>query len=143
MKIIILVGNCGSGKTYYIHHSGILNDLNDPLVIDDPMFESDIQLLKNALEYGRDVIVADPWFCISKNLQKMCKLIPNKYEREIIYFENDLENCLANCQRRRMKEGKIVNPEFVRRLSFEYDPPTEAKKIPVWCENTVDKLQTV
>ena len=139
MKIIILVGNCGSGKTSYIFNSGLLNTLSDPVIVDDLVCQEDMQQFMTALEDHRDIVLADPFLCIPKDFTNMMSRIPEKYEKIILYFENDLSACLDNCEKRRRETGKIVSPEFVRRLWTEYNPPESEPLIPVWKNvNTLD-----
>ena len=129
-KVRIIVGLPGSGKTYYAEHNsfGILFD--DPAASQDTFDE-----LKNAVTSGQDVTITDVYAIESKArciaLTTLKSWNPD-CEIEWLFFENDLESCIANIKRR--DDGREVSSEFVREAARHYDFPEGAKILPVYKE---------
>lgn len=120
--ITIVVGLPGSGKTHYIRKISdgrlVLDDVESPDEFPDSM---------------QGMVLTHPVLCKKECLENMIESIYKKYGTigiEVIYFENDLNSCLKNLQKR-SEDG--INQEaknFARNLHRHYYP--ENPTIPVW-----------
>jgi len=115
MKIVLLIGLPGSGKTH------LLDTFSDDqwAKIDDPMGTID-------LPEGKDLIIADVKLIFSDVLEKAEQKLKAKYgqvEIERIYFENAPEKCLRNVAYR--NDGRLVGG-FIRDYAKYYNPPENA-----------------
>lgn len=113
MRIIVIVGLPGSGKT----HLG--ESLNVP-------FHDDATCLPDTHE---DFAITHPVFCLEKCRNNLMSKIAEKYgdvDVEWVYFENDPQQCLTNAATR---VDKKVD-DMIRRLSKEYTP--QGDTIPVY-----------
>ena len=137
MKITLLIGLPGSGKTY-------LGKQLKGLFIDDASKNKGLlalTYLSNAVLKNRpikfvtektDLIIADPMFCTQETLQKakakLGAMFPG-YEIECIYFENDPEKCLRNVRIR--NDGRLVYG-LIRGLSKKYVIPEGIIPRKIW-----------
>lgn len=107
MKAIVLVGLPGSGKTTF----GIkfAND-NNFVFIDEPKSENDLLVNSN-------IIIASPFYCIKKNRDQIKTILEkNGYEVEFLFFENNKEKAIINCNKRK---DKIINMNYWSKV---YEP---------------------
>lgn len=93
--IIALVGLPGSGKTTYGNFLSL--KLNIPF-IDEPKS-------KNEIIYD-NLIIASPFYCIKKNRKQLLNDL-KEYKIIFVYFENNLEKALINCNKRPNKPINI------------------------------------
>lgn len=121
MKFLIIVGLPASGKSTYIESIKTSRDL----ILDD-FVTKDSVLDAMKKDYDR-VIISDSIFCKKEPLNNLLDLIkPNEYE--ILYYENDYEQCLRNSMRRLNKV--VLGAIYL--LKDEYNPPRIDLK--VWRE---------
>jgi predicted kinase len=89
MKVILLIGLLGSGKSTY-GKSFIKENVY--------FFDEDLSKINNIPVNAEIVIFAHPLFCIKEKLNQFKEKISCKIEE--IYFENDPEQCLKNTKNR-------------------------------------------
>jgi RNase adaptor protein for sRNA GlmZ degradation len=118
MKVKLIIGLPGSGKTFYLNS------------LDDSWHKIDDIKNVNELPFDKDKIaIADPHFCIDTVREKAKKTISNIYEDvefEYIFFENDKEKCIKNVEYR--NDGRNVM-QFIEILYKSYNPPMNSIKI--------------
>lgn len=128
MKITLLIGLPGSGKTTYAHS---ISDC-DTVILDDVKYND----IPKDIEAGH-LIFTNPNMCEQsykdKYIRKIKHLYPVSKTKEI-YFENNPELCLENALRReREKTGNSNYIELsVERLAKVYTIPDQAEIIPVF-----------
>jgi len=119
VKVIIVVGLPGSGKTYYINN----NKKEGDVVQDDFVTPENLKII---LDNGPEkVFLADPNFC-NEFVLKTVREYVGKYtsEIEVVYFENDTDKAINNAKKRdRRVEGMIYL------LAPHYYPPKNSLKI--------------
>ena len=128
MKIRIIVGLPGSGKTTYANQNPL------GIVFDDPAANVEIfSQVKNAIKAGQDITITDIYMAdpsvrltATKTLQSWKKDL----EIEWIFFANDPQACIANVERR--DDGRIVSAEYIQLASEHYSIPDNAKVLPVF-----------
>ena len=120
MKLIIIIGLPGSGKTTYFHEK--LKPLGF-LFFDDFVSSMCNGKMIQAIKDGTtDVCIADPRLCnfeIFKGVMKVIEDYIDKSVIKIILFENDKNKCLLNASKRADKNvnkaiefnSKIYNPD--------------------------------
>lgn len=130
----LIAGLPGSGKTTLAYE--IAENYSNPFVLDDmslnPYGSADFSYY-----YNDCIIITDPFLCgISEQImrEKTCGAFVGCYKDfeldfHIIYFENDLEACLANAARA-PKPGGTAN--FSKHLSRVYTIPPNADVRKVW-----------
>ena len=119
MKITLIIGLPGSGKSYYANTLG-------GTVIDDPKNLSEISDHK-----CEHLIITDPNLCSTDTLlcaEAILKSLYNVKDIEKIYFENDPEQCLKNAINR--KDKKVDN--FIKQYSKIYKIPEGSKVMPCY-----------
>lgn len=117
MKVTIIIGLPGSGKSYLIDRIARQHTILDDFVSPDK--------IHMALSLGDDVIMADPYFCEPDILAKAVKIVEVYTSNiEYIYFENDKEKAIALAENR----GRGVKG-LIHQLSVIYKPPENARKI--------------
>lgn len=123
----LFVGLPGSGKT---HAGNALSKATQTPFLDDyndPSFFELIQLAKN----GKDVIISDPYFCLTKTRESAIKRIENMgFSVFICYFENEPDKCRINAGNR--SDGRSVS-NFIKYLSQEYEITDEKKSLRMKC----------
>lgn len=122
MRIYLLVGLPGSGKTYNMEK---IRQFDSGTVIDDPR---DYHSFPDA-PLKDNLIIADPYFCMEATLNVAIDILRMKYpgtEIEVMYFENNPEVARANVAYR--NDGREVDG-FITLLSQYYNPPENAYKI--------------
>lgn len=117
MKVIIIIGLPGSGKSYLIDRIAKQHTILDDFVSPDK--------IHMAMSLNEDVIMADPYFCEEDILRKAIKIVEvYTTDIEYIYFENNKEKAIANAENR----GRGVKG-LIHQLSTIYKPPENARKI--------------
>ncbi len=125
MKIILVVGLPGSGKTHLAHS---LVDKHEHMSIVD-----DITTLDQLPESG-DIVITDVNFCDGNILEKAIVIFHEKYDNAkifTVYFENDPDAARRNVAYR--DDGRNVEGT-IRRFEKIYNPPDDARKI--WNSNS-------
>lgn len=118
IQFLLIVGLPGSGKTYYSRQL-------EGTIFDD---FKDLSLLTKDLQ-GKIVII-DPHFCGEDWLLTAKHLLRKRYpdcKIDVTYFENDLEACWANVQRR--NDNRKISYSFVKSLSSDYFPPKNSRSV--------------
>ena len=134
-KIIFVVGLPASGKT---HHLNLINS-ESTLIADDFISKEIVESMYHSLctSNYNTLILSDSFFCKESIINNCIKFLKEDLhftgDIQLIYFENNKEQCLLNAQRR---SNKKVD-EFIRYLSGIYNPPKECLK--VWKENLNEK----
>jgi ABC-type glutathione transport system ATPase component len=105
-KITLIVGLCGSGKTYLANIIKKFSQQFRPTVLFDDIKKDDFEKVKVAVKQNKDIIITDPWLCYPKELSKAKEMLEKLGTIDIIYFENDPEACLENIKRR--NDGRKV-----------------------------------
>lgn len=124
MKITLIVGLPGSGKTYYA------NTLAAPgVVIIDDFQRSDLDNLPD-INSTKNLVIIDPHFCDSVILNFAQNVLKKQYGDnvifELVYFENEPQKALRNIEFR--NDGRKV-VEFIRHHTKIYNPPSDARSI--------------
>jgi predicted kinase len=118
IQFLLIVGLPGSGKTFYSRQL-------EGIVFDDI---NDLSVLKEDLQ-GKITII-DPHFCCADILARAKDILGKKYPNckiDVTYFENDLEACWANVQRR--NDNRKISYSFVKSLSSDYFPPKNSRGV--------------
>jgi len=119
MRITLIIGLPASGKTTYAKTLG-------GFLLDDPQSVNELPLECDHL------VITDPNFCISTNLDKAISILKKKYGESTvidrIYFENDPIQCYKNAVKR------IDKPvtSSIKALSSVYIPNNNYKIIPCY-----------
>lgn len=125
MKITLIVGLPGSGKTYLAKS---LKD-NKSMLIDD------IKHADQLIDKGLDLIITDPYFCYSETRDKCIEVLNSKFNNpEIIwiYFENNLEKALNNIKHRKRRGDGRNTESFAEHLSLMYKIPSGVEPLVIW-----------
>lgn len=140
MKVILIAGLPGSGKTYLAETIGEVRDANgvpDFHVIDDI---GHVGLLDSYLGLGLNAVVTDPNFCKTPTRELAEAWIKSHYptaEIEWIFFENNPDECRKNVARR-VAEGDDRKVEgFIKLHSDSYVIPEGHEVRPVYRQNVV------
>lgn len=130
-KIILIVGAPGSGKT----------TLGEKLVKEDPsqiLFLDDISVnvRKDPVEYIESIlndtkintlIISDVNFCYSNVRDNAMRMLKKAFDVDfsVLYFENNLQKCLANIEHRLTNgdDRKVI--ELTKELSKIYIVPVD------------------
>ncbi len=105
MLFNMVVGLPGSGKTSWAQRRQMV----DSILIDDPKdLQKDViervLYTKQHASYHAEIFVVDPWFCL-ENVRKVAEDALRKWfptsSIQWIFFENNLETCMANLERRK------------------------------------------
>jgi hypothetical protein len=111
MKVVLLIGLPGSGKSTY----------GKSLIKENVyFFDEDLFKINNIPENAEIVIFAHPLFCIKEKLNQFKEKI--SCEIEEIYFENDPDQCLTNTENR---DGKPCYSS-INYLTNQYAIPNNA-----------------
>lgn len=101
IKIILVIGLPGSGKTNYIKKYN-----TNYHIIDDIFFTSNyIFNIKNIVKTNKNIVIAEPRLCILDRFDEFIKLlldnfIVSKDQIYIRYFENNKNKCITNIMSR-------------------------------------------
>jgi len=124
-KVLFLIGLPGSGKTTYAKK--FLKQTKS-FLFDDVFLDSQLEELKALYNSGvRNIVVTSPVLCTKEAQEKCFSLFP---ESDVVYFENNIENCWANIIKRNDKE-KIITKDYLLRLSSKYFIPENAQILQV------------
>lgn len=131
MKITVIVGLPGSGKS---HYGNSLSFSIGHLFFDDCVTDLEVwEAAEACILAGQDCILADPGFCIDRQkkklLDKLATLNPNA-QIEFIYFANEPDICAENVSTR--TDGRAVSKRFAYDLSKWYTVPAGVPTIPCY-----------
>jgi RNase adaptor protein for sRNA GlmZ degradation len=104
MRLIIIIGLPGSGKTTYFHEK--LKHLGFQFFDDFVSSMCNGTMIREIKHGITDVCIADPRLCnfeIFKRVMKVIEVYIDKSSIEIILFENDKDKCLLNASKRTNK----------------------------------------
>lgn len=146
MKLILIAGLPGSGKTTYAKQ--LRNELVSKgiscVLTTDPMhlsiFKDDYSKFAHT---GDDVwIIESPYLCRKHDQDALIDYITKNIHFDIqdvkwIVFENNPIQCLANIEHR--QDGRDVLPT-IKLFSRDYHIPDSAQIIPVWSSQPTDSL---
>lgn len=122
MKITLIVGLPGSGKTHFA--TSLLSSSSQ--LIDDYSVNGDVEV-----EDVYHLIITDP-LCIQYGPDRIKKFLKDRFPNStlsIIAFENNPQQCIINSRCR----DKIVSRHFIQMLSTVYSPTEWSETIiPVW-----------
>ena len=126
MKVILIAGLPGSGKSCHALTLARQYGVPTTLVLDDPKTSDEIQeaLARPGLE---TLIITDPMLCRS-DIRDAALVLLDGHSIEFVYFANDTEQCLRNASGRSSKEVSGL----IRHLSGLYEIPPHAIQIPVY-----------
>lgn len=119
MKILLVVGLPGSGKTYWAER-------NSDVVVDDI---TDTAQLPATIANGQTLAVTSPLFCDENVLANAIEYVTSKYGVAplAVYFENDPIKCKKNVLQRADAKKKVDG--FIEMYTKIYSPPNDAMKI--------------
>lgn len=121
MKITLIIGLPGSGKSFYAKQ-------NYENVVDDPISNEQLE------GWVEDFCIAHPQFCNKFSLTSLEKFLKIEYPNCLIkkiYFENNKHQCSINASKRLNK--KVIN--YIKQLSKQYKIPENVTPLKVWKEN--------
>src|SRR5688500_9530678 len=126
MKIVILVGLPGSGKTY-LGAKMVQEDEVNRIYLDDISIIG-LDKLKDAIDlYSWEYIIfSDVFMCRERDrigAEKWLKENAAKYELEWIFFENAPDKCFANVKRRNASGDHRKVEELIKDLTKRYKIP--------------------
>ncbi len=128
--VTLIVGLPGSGKSYL---GGALAK-DKGLLLDDPKDKQQLIFYLNKCDF---VVVCDPWFCMEKQRLACVNLLKKLYPGIVInfiYFENDLEACKINLQRRKDEGDARVIEKDLLLFHKHYSVPLEVETKSVYKE---------
>lgn len=98
----VIIGLPGSGKTTLAHEIGVDEVYDDCL--NDIHYKEKVL---SSLEQGKNVCITDPRFCIYSTFERNIKTFDHLHGQQssikVYLFENDLEKCILNVQKRGLK----------------------------------------
>lgn len=123
MKLIIIIGLPGSGKTTYFHEK--LKPLGFLFYDDFVSSMCNGKMMKAIKDGTADVCIADPRLCNFEIFKRVMKVIEDYIDKSVIkliLFENDKNKCLLNASKRANKNvnkaiefnSKIYNPDYYK-----------------------------
>lgn len=126
-SVKLIVGLPGSGKTTW---GTTFTELNT-----NTLFVDDISIVtNNAKEYlekipntYEHILISDVYFCQTKVREKALETILDIFKGtkvEVIYFENSLEKCFKNVQKRTKEGDDRLVLGLIKELSKKYTIPT-------------------
>ena len=145
--ITILVGLPGSGKTWFLkQHSDVVFDdfhacafRNSPAITASRHYGA----LRNALQQGKNCIIADIAYCSEDRLQAVQDGIRNLagelnigLEIQCLYFANDVNACRHNVVHRYSQEPErdyLTALRSIDEFSKSYAPPPGCRPVQTCC----------
>jgi len=123
-KVTLIVGLPGSGKTFLAHD---LARSEDARVFDDMKMSDLKDIRKDILRHKKNMILVSPQLCFEAT-RKLVEATVKEWGAtvQVIYFENDPEQCLKNVESR--DDGRKVY-FFIRDVSKEYKIPEDVNVI--------------
>lgn len=129
-RVVIVVGLPASGKSTYVEAN--FGTDTDFKVFDDFLytFEIDVTIV-SMLERGKNIVLCDPRLCSLVHFKEVLAivskvLVSSNEQLFVVYFENDLDKCLANVHRPRLDDdikrlhgvyGETI--EFIESMGLE------------------------
>jgi predicted kinase len=135
MKIVLLVGLPGSGKSTYLERAGltaISSDAVRKLLADDEtdqsihlrVFETVRFLLRQRLDIGRALTYIDATSLTPEERRPYIEIARSYHcEIEALFFDVPLEVCLE----RNSHRSRVVPPEVLRAMAAKLVPPSTAE----------------
>jgi predicted kinase len=111
MKILIIIGLPGSGKTNLVNNitnnitdnitDNITNNITDYIIFDDFISLFYTGEIIKSIKSGKNICLIDPRLCMYEIFKKYIEII-QKYDTDIflILFENNPSQCLKNVNKR-------------------------------------------
>ena len=143
-KILVITGLPGSGKTTYLKEHQ--TEFGDALICDDYYKSAPGRVvqfnggayLKDALQKGKNVVIADIVFCedeLRKEMQEglgaLIKGLDIDAEVEYRFFENNPEACIENILHRNRQNRVEEELKFIATHKDSYHIPAGATVLPV------------
>jgi hypothetical protein len=130
VKIVMLIGLPGSGKTYKAETEYVPKGY---ALIDDPTDVGLVrEIIQGCLMTDQNVVITDPHLCNAWHradaIATIEKWVPDTVQVECVYFENDPLKASANVTHR--KDGRGTFDMGV--LSKGYYIPDGVKTLPIW-----------
>ena len=131
MRVVLLVGLPGSGKSTYLQQvgtaglssdtiRGLLADDETDQSIHDRVFQTMRYLLRHRLAMGRPVTYIDATNLTPQERHSWIKLAKDfQYDVQAVYFDVPLDVCLE----RNQKRSRVVGEDVVKRMSAKLKPP--------------------
>lgn len=150
-KIIFIIGLPGSGKTTYLEKHK--DEFSGALVCDDYYTSATVRPRKSlkfegsayyedvreALESGKNVVMADILFCdpeyleeAQEGLTRLLSELDMKADIEYRFFENDPSACIENILRRSRPERVEKELAYIKETESRYRIPDGAIILPVY-----------
>ncbi len=141
-KLVVIVGLPGSGKSFELRHRRMFCS---GISVEDFMADSighsrnfaysrHYRALIESLREGHECVIADIEFCRPERRKEfedvVCRVVEN-LELEWVYFENDLQGCTRNIQRRNRSRW-IDEISKAKELSATYVIPDGSNKLCVF-----------
>ena len=125
LKVVLLIGLPGSGKTYLAQHEYAPKGY---LVVDDPKTIEEIQTVLDLAYTSKapGVVLCDPTLVMAGHREKAFEYL-KLCDVECVYFENDPVKAQMNCTNR--QDGRVINLRF---FSSFYDIPDGVTCRPIW-----------
>lgn len=134
MKITLITGLPGSGKTFYS------KTLSGFIIDDFSNIEGTVKDILSQAPKG-DIIITDPWLIIGENRQSAELKIKEVYpdcKIEWIFFENNPKQCCKNLLDR--NDGRKISYDSIFWMSKIYDVPENTNLMPVFNKEKNDTL---
>lgn len=128
MSLMIIIGLCGSGKSYYA------KELTDYKIYDDFITSFYNGNLLYDLQHGNNVCAIDPRLCNKNTFDKYIAMF-QKYTNNItlILFENDLETCNKNVIQRNDGRRGIIETNNYLTLQYNIDNYNNFSRFMKYC----------
>lgn len=127
VRVILLVGLCGSGKSHWASTHG------PPGCIYFDDSASKYPALRQALLSGTDCIVEEVSLCRAEHRDYVMALLSDVPDLDIqwVYFENDLDSANHNVTHRTNKGNARQHRIYNERLHIDYSIPPGVVALPI------------